>query len=208
MRKSVFALCSLSLAFIGCAQGNIRVNTVPEAAEVFAGYDGSQPTKVGQTPLKLEGDFISRKRGSFVTLTLRKEGYQTETVVLPTSHLGADLNVTSKLEEYKMSLQCHDQNTAIQKVSRGTASVQYLIKAGRYSEALGQIDVLLSEFPGVSVLYDLKGNVLYLSKDLSGALAAYDKSVEIDPNNSDTQRIRAKIRGILGDRAPVTRGGQ
>jgi tetratricopeptide (TPR) repeat protein len=186
----------------------VRVSTVPEAADVYVGYDGGQPAKVGQTPLKLESDLISQRKGRFVTLTLKKEGFQTETVILPTSQFGADLSVTSKLDEYKLSMQCHDQNTAIQKVSRGTASVQYLIKAGRFTEALGQIDVLLSEFPGVSVLFDLKGNVLYLSKDLSGALAAYDKSVELDPTNTDTQRIRAKIRGILGDRAPVSRGGQ
>ncbi|MCB0386745.1 MAG: hypothetical protein KDD43_15230, partial [Bdellovibrionales bacterium] len=152
---------------------------------------------MGQTPLNLEGESVSNRKGKFVTFTLKKEGYQTETVILPTSRFGADLNLTSKLEEYKLSLQCRDQNNAIQKVSRGTASVQYLMKAGRLTEALSQVDILLNEFPGVSVLYDLKGNVLYLTKDLSGALAAYDKSVELDPTNADTQRIRTKIRGIL-----------
>jgi len=197
-----------ALLTIGCAQGAIKVNSLPEAAEVFVGYDGAQPARVGQTPLKLEGDFLSRKKGSYVTVTLRKEGFQTETMVLPTSYLGADLTITSKLEEYKLSQQVHDQNAAIQKVSRGTASVQFLMKANRLPEALQQIEGLISEFPGASVLYDLKGNILYLSKDLTGALAAYDRSVEIDPSNGDTLRIRAKIRGILGDRAPVSRGGQ
>jgi len=208
MRIAQTLLLSFPLLLFGCAQSAIKVNSMPEAAEVFVGHDGAQPTKVGQTPLKIEGDFLSRKKGSYVTITFKKEGYQTESLVLPTSHLGADVSITTKLDEFKLSQQVQDQNQAIQKVSRGTASVQYLMKANRLTEALQQVDTLIAEYPGISVLYDLKGNILYISKELQRALAAYDKSVEIDPSNADTIRIRSKIRGILGDRAPVSRGGQ
>lgn len=202
------ALLIPSLVYLAsCASGSLKVTTVPEKADVFMAYDGGQATRVGETPLNIAGELLSRKKGSYVSLLLKKEGYQTESVVVPTSYFGADLAITSKMDEYKLSMQCHDQTQALQKVSKGTASVQSLISANRLGEALQQVDALLSEYYNLSVLYDLKGNILYLTKDLNGALGAYERSLELDPSNTDTMRMRTKLRGILGERAPAARGG-
>lgn len=200
-------ICLIFLPLLGCSTGTVKITSMPEKAEVFIGYDGAQPTKLGETPLSLEGEHISRKKGSFLTLLIKKEGYQTESAILPTSYISSDLTFTSKLEDYKLTQQCADATQAIQKISRGTANVQYMVKSHRLVEALQQVDDLIREFPGVSVLYDLRGNILYLNKDLAGALNAYERSLELDPTNSDTSRMRLKLRGILGERAPAARGG-
>lgn len=203
----------LSVAFIisilvGCSHSSVKIDSVPSAADVYVTQDSGQPVKVGQTPLTLKDDQIRQKQGSYATIEIRKDGFLPESMVVPTSYLGSNVTINSRLEENKISLQCHDQTTAMQKIARGTASVQHYINASKLSEALNSINPLISEFPNVSVLHDLKGNILYLNKDLMGALGSYDRSYQLDPSNTDTQRIRTKIRAVLGDRAPNERRGE
>jgi hypothetical protein len=206
MRLLCFAL--LSPLFIGCAQSAVKVDSVPAGADVYLSYDAGQAVKIGQTPLTLTDDQVQNKQGGYATVEIRKEGFLPESLLVPTSYLGSEVKIPSKLEENKMSLQCHDQTVAMQKLARGTASVQHHIGSAKFNEALNQINPLINEFPNVSVLHDLKGNILYLTKDLMGALGSYDRSYQLDPSNTDTQRIRTRIRGILGERAPNERRGE
>ena len=204
--KSFASLLSV-MTLTGCAAGTLRVNSTPDKADVFVAYEGEQPSKIGVTPMNLDSRVIDEGRGRYVTVFLKKEGYQTEALMVPTGLMKASLDISSKLEEFKLPLQCQDQTFAVEKIARGIANVQSLVQANNLTEAQGKITLLLDEYPNVSVLHDLMGNVQYISKNLEGALNAYQKSLNIDPSNVDTQRMVNKIRSILGVRAPAAQGG-
>lgn len=192
---------------LGCASGGLRVNSTPEKAEVFLAYEGEQPNKIGETPLKLDSHMIQENRGRYMTISVKKDGFQTETAVVPNGMMKSEIEMSSYLQEYKLPLQCQDQTAAIERISRGVAQAQSLLQTNRLVEAQGQLSMLLADFPNVSVLHDLIGNVHYINKNLEMAYASYKKSLELNPSNVDTQRMVSKIQGIIGIRSPASSGG-
>jgi hypothetical protein len=193
---------------VGCANGALRVNSTPEKAEVYIAYEGEQPSKVGETPLNLDGRLINENRGKYLTVSIKKEGYQPENVIIPNSVMKSSVDMSSRLAENKLPLQCQDQMAAIEKISRGVAQVQSMLQGSRLVEAQGQLSMLITDFPDVSVLHDLMGNVHYINKNLEMAYASYRKSLELNPTNVDTQRMVGKIQGIIGIRMPASSGGK
>jgi hypothetical protein len=191
----------------GCAVGSLRVNSTPPAADVYIAYEGEQPNKIGQTPLNLDSRLIDEGRGRYVSVMIKKDGYQTEALLVPTGLMRSSLDISSKLEEFKLPLQCQDQTSAVEKIGRGIANVQSLVKTNALGEAQNKLMILIDEYPNISVLHDLLGNVHYINKNLDGALASYQKSLNLDPNNIDTQRMVNKIRTITGVRTPAGSSG-
>lgn len=208
MRLYKFSLLAFSILTINaCAIGTMRISSSPDKAEVFVTYEGGQPQKLGDTPLSLDSRLLEDKRGKFLTVSLKKDGYRTESIILPTSMIQSSVTVSTKLDEFKLPLACQDSSMAVDKIAKGIASSQSLIKANRLMDAEQKVSLLINEYPNVSVLHDLLGNIQYMNKNLAGALKAYDKSLELEPNNLDTQRIRNKLRTIVGDRVPSSNAG-
>jgi hypothetical protein len=193
---------------MGCATGTMRVNSTPDKAEVFVAYEGEQPNKVGETPLSLDSRTINANRGKYVTVSIKKDGFLSESVIIPNSVMKSSVDMSSRLSENKLPLQCQDQMAAIEKISRGVAQVQSMMQSSRLVEAQGQLSMLISDFPDVSVLHDLMGNVHYINKNLEMAYASYRKSLDLNPTNVDTQRMVSKIQGIIGIRMPAAGGGK
>lgn len=200
-------LCVMGLT-TGCAVGTLRVNSTPDKADVYVAYEGEQPTKVGETPLNLDGRLINENRGKYITVSIKKEGFQPENVIIPNSAMKSSIDMSSRLAENKLPLQCQDQMASIEKISRGVAQVQSMLQSSRLVEAQGQLSMLITDFPDVSVLHDLMGNVHYINKNLEMAYASYRKSLELNPTNVDTQRMVSKIQGIIGIRMPAQQGGR
>jgi len=209
--QNIFIFSLLSAIWLaGCASGTLRVNSTPDKADVYLAYEGEQPNRIGVTPMNLDSRMISEGHGNYFTVMIKKEGYQTEALMVPTGLMKSTLDISTRMEEFKLPLQCQDQTTAVEKIARGIANVQTLVQRSNLAEAQGKLAMLLDEYPNVSVLHDLMGNVHYISKNLEAALGAYQKSLNIDANNVDTQRMVTKIRSILGVRVPTanTPGGQ
>ncbi len=203
------SICFLAyLGLQGCADGGLRVNSTPDKADVFIAYEGELPNKVGETPLKLDARMIDEKRGKYITISLMKEGYKTENVIVPNSSMKSTIDVSSRLQEYKLPLQCQEPTASIEKITRGVAQVQSMLQSSRLVEAQGQLSMLLTDYPNVSVLHDLMGNVHYMNKNLEMAYASYRKSIELNPSNVDTQRMVTKIQSIIGIRVPAASGGR
>src|SRR5690606_5837413 len=102
--RLTFACISLILpmALVGCSMGSLRVSSTPDKADVMMAYEGEQPSKLGQTPLHLDSRMIESRRGSYVTLYVKKDGYQTESVMIPTSLFQSSVDVSTRLEEFKL----------------------------------------------------------------------------------------------------------
>lgn len=200
-------ICSsliISCLLAGCASSDLKVQSTPEQADVYLAYDGEQPEKVGQTPLRLDQRISSSTRAKYAKIEIRKDGYKTESVLIPLSSVKSTIEISTKLDEARLPEICMNQTAAVEKISKGIADSQSMVKSGNLQGAQARLTGLIVEYPNITVLHDLLGNVYYLSKNLEAALASYQRSLNLDPTNADTQRMANKIREIVGQRLPAS----
>jgi tetratricopeptide (TPR) repeat protein len=139
--------------------------------------------------------------GDTIQVKVTKEGYLPESMVIPKATLASRSNLHFKLTENTLSKACEQKLGAIEAVSRGIAKAQSLTAKKNYERAEAVLLELQEDYPSLSVVYDLLGNVYYLQKNLGKALMAYEKSHELWPNNLETERMIRKLeRSVSGSR--------
>lgn len=84
----------------------------------------------------------------------------------------------------------------LQKLAKGIAHSQSLIVKKKFEEAKTILGTLSSEFPQISVIYDLRANIAYIQKNYRSALIYYRKSMKIDPTNFQTQKMVDRIKQL------------
>ena len=83
-----------------------------------------------------------------------------------------------------------------EKLARNIAKANSLIHLKRYPEASSILQNVVNDFPHVSVGYDLLGNISYLQRDFKQAEQYYQKSIQISPDNVETQNVLERIKKI------------
>ncbi|MBF0441873.1 MAG: hypothetical protein HQK54_08220 [Oligoflexales bacterium] len=212
--KSVL-LTPFIMCMTGCASiGTLTVTSTPEKSDVIVINSNNNRTVIGQTPLDISLDrvFDSGDR-DYARITVLKEGYFENSVVLPRSSFTSRHRVNFNLiplanstasggmseEAAKKLDQCKEiSRESMNRLSEGIASTQATILRGDYDVANVKLGQLISEFPHVSVLYDLQGNVFYLQKQYVKALRAYETSLVINPKSVETAIIIQRLREITG----------
>ena len=76
------------------------------------------------------------------------------------------------------------------------ATIQAFIQKKEYEAAHMKIVSLMTDYPNISVLYDLMGNVRYLQRDYGRALEAYRQSLALSPQNSMTAEIVKRLENL------------
>lgn len=204
--KKILLIGSLSLSYIACSTGNLKVESQPEGAEVYVSVNGQTARKVGVTPLSIPENQVNSGNDSF-QISVMKDGYASEHVLAPGTTFARSSNIQVKLKEQINSKQ-NNSDEALQKVSSQVAYSIELIKNKEYENAERSLLNLQTQFPNVATIHELLGNVYYLRKDLSKAYSSYKKALNLNPNNLDTTRMIQKIEGIRSDlRLPSGSGG-
>lgn len=185
-----------AIALAGCGTTGLRVESDPPGADVYVVSDGQAPRKVGQTPY-LSTETLSSQPAQ---LTISKEGFRSETILVPSFRMAASGRAYAKLEPASAGLAggaaCALSDEAIQELSGGVAEAQALIGARNLDEAERKLNALITRHSNVGVVYNLLGNVHYLRKDVAKALAAYKRALEISPSSSETARMIKKLNDI------------
>lgn len=206
MKNAILIILSI-LAQISCSTSNIRVESQPEAADIYVSVNGQTARKVGVTPLSIQENQINSGNESF-QISIIKDGFQTEHILAPATSFARNSNVQVKLKENSGSKQSLNDEI-LQKVSSQVAYTQSLVRSRDYDGAERTILNVLPQFPNVATFHELLGNVYYLKKDLQRAHSAYKKALDLNPSNTDTVRMIQKIEGIRSDlRSPSSVGGQ
>lgn len=187
-----------SLLLGACATEQLMVVSNPEGADVLLHRTDLPPMSVGKTPLHLNRDLVPGLFKESVQISLSKEGYQTEAVLVPRSHLQGSGRIFFSLHETKVPSSCTNQEVAANELARGVATAQLLVMQKNYSEAELLLKDLSHKYPSVAVLHDLLGNIHYLKRDLYLALASYKRSNQLQPNQPATLKLIDKLSTILG----------
>lgn len=198
MTQGLICLFCLS----SCISSSVRVETVPEGAEVLVSTGGQVPSKVGMTPTQIDTT-LAKFNESPVLVSISKPGFKRESVLVPPSALGQEAKIQLQLTEDAAGPTKASQNidTMIDEVARSVAKVQDLVRGKEYDQAMTSINSLLLKYPNVSTLYGLQGNIFYIQKNIDKALSAYRKAESLAPNG-DTQKIINKLESIKGGGAP------
>jgi tetratricopeptide (TPR) repeat protein len=209
-RRFLLILSVLSL-LAGCATGTLSLQTNPEKADVYLIEPGGKATKFGQTPLDIDARRLFRGGQDFAQLIVKSQGYESKRLVFPKTFVESSHQIRMTLAEQsgapglgakgeiKDLASCEAiSHESLNKLSKGIAACQAFLLRGDYEVAKTKLSQLIADFPNVSVLYDLQGNAFYLQKSYDQALAAYEKSLSIDPQNLETANMVRKLREITG----------
>lgn len=197
---------SAFLILSACASRQVYVESDPVGADLFVFTPGQAPKKVGQTPYILTDKDIP-DRSSPIQVQAAKEGYQTLAVVIPSSVSGHLGKLSLKLDTLSLPNQCLNQTEALNRVARAVAEAQSLIKSRQYDLAEKIMSELIVAYPGLSLVYDILGNIYFLRREFDKSLTAYKKSRSLAPENAKTQRMIKQIEDIMGGRSSSFGGG-
>ena len=195
--KNIYVLTLVVLSLFGCASSKIKLHSEPREVEVFLVEANQAPKSLGSTPVNLESDDFNWGDSNSIQLRFQKEGYETENIILPKTKVTANFKINTFMQEEKKNLACQDQSQSLRKVADAIAKSQNYIYKKQMAKAKILLESLIIDYPNLSVLYDLLGNVYYLEKDLKSSLEAYKKSLSLWPNNLETKRMILRLENIM-----------
>ncbi|SMF64306.1 hypothetical protein SAMN06296036_12225 [Pseudobacteriovorax antillogorgiicola] len=188
--------------------GSLNVTSQPVASTVTVKDPRGNIKETGQAPLNVSLSQQVFSQDDFLIVEVDLDGYEEQRFVIPKTFFASDhaINVTLAKEaklNNELSGKTIDQCEKISKksltdLSKGVAIAQANLLKGDLQVASVQISNLISTFPFVSVLYDLQGNIFYLQRQFSQALASYEKSLALDQENVETAIMVKKLRQITG----------
>jgi len=195
------ALCSLACS---CTSTIVSVSSVPSDADVVLVTASGERT-LGKTPYDFNLDKESTGSDKSVHVVVRKDNYHDQSVLLPKSLSPATHKMSLRLAEKPSTtpvvtkeVECPKQDDATPRVARAVAEAQSLISLREYETASLKLEMVISQHPNIAILHDLRGNVYFLQRNFSEALKAYEKSLLIEPNNPEAQRMISRVRGLMG----------
>lgn len=194
----------VALTFLlgACSSAPFKVVSEPDQAEVFI-VDASSKSekKIGMTPLtKTRKDLAEQLKGqnqpgNLVNVVIKKDGFKTKDIWLPTSaggHFPTSLNLkltpsTSKSAEMK---------TASEIMERVFLAQQYA-KTKQLERALIEIDKVLEQFPKFDRAMTMKAAILYGQNNMKESLKWYENALEVNPELTSAIQMSGKIRKSL-----------
>jgi len=187
-----FAALMLALAAYGC--GTVEIQSEPRDAEVFAitqGQDKGEP--LGKTPYKATLSELSKIVGSGpILLQIRKIGFQPQNVIVPDIP-GGQLKIATDLKS-NISEAYRDINRAVRLALR--AEREILEK--KFDAALATAQEIRKISENAVSAYEIEGAVLLLQGDLTKSLESWERSLAIDPDNTDARAMAQLIKERLG----------
>jgi len=186
----------MMMFLFGCAtQSNVSIKSFPEGAEVaIVGKEGGVRS-IGKTPLvippqNLEGGRIS-------SLVISKDGFKEQYVLLGRDRSAESFDITVSLQSQAEDPKTVDTRARQERLAKLLLQAHNLTGAKRYTEAEKVLSDVIQDYPHISAGYDLLGNVAFLQKDLKAALKNYERSLQLNPENSETRSIIEKLKGML-----------
>jgi tetratricopeptide (TPR) repeat protein len=196
----IVCTCLLGLGGSACSTSRVDVQSEPAGADVVALPKGQTPIKLGVTPLTINQESHPELFTSELRLRVTKDGYSTESVLIPHSSLGAETRLDLNLPEAKLPASCSQSEQIINDITQKLAQSQLLVFRKNFAEAKQQLIELSNRYSNVAVIYTLLGNISYVEKNLTAALDYYKRAKALAPENAETNRMIEKINMIKGDK--------
>jgi tetratricopeptide (TPR) repeat protein len=195
---TLFVLGLSSCSFIKSGQQEISINSNPAEAEVGYLTANGDFRSLGKTPLKLDQQQLStlkKEDKQFSSFQIKKSGHAVENLLV-------DVRTNNKID-YFANLKPIDawndkelevSSTSANRLAQKIQMINQMVLKKEHDKALLQIDFLIQQFPKANTFYDMKGSVLLLMGKKTEATASYQKSLALNPDNVQAQRVLSKIK--------------
>lgn len=207
---------SFALATACTTPGKVNLVTFPEGADVYL-KQGTNSQLLGKAPLNINLKDVVIPNLPFILLEVKKTEFQTQTITLPAGLQGFNHEIKLSLAPIEVAKQTIIQEErlavaedaakvkceslsqeTLQTLGQGVATIQAFIQKKEYEAAYMKIVSLMTDYPNISVLYDLMGNIRYLQRDYGRALEAYRQSLTLSPQNSMTAEMVKRLENLTG----------
>ena len=169
----------------------INLKTSPQGAKVFV-LKGSTQTLLGETPIEVKFSDLSAevRKQKLLSFILVKEGYVSERIIFE-NRPNHKIEWDGQMEkiEFWNDPSNNLSSKIVDTVAKSLRSTYKEIRNKQYNSALEKITQLLNSYPDAPILYDIKGSILMLKGDEEEALSIYRRSLQLRPDNVDTQGI-------------------
>jgi tetratricopeptide (TPR) repeat protein len=186
------SLIVLLLFAFGCSTPpvKIKIRSIPEGANVSIRSSEGLFKSLGKTPLEIGHSDISSS-GRISSLEVTKEGFQDHKVIFgrDVSNENYDLNM-------KLVPIMKEGSDDLEVFARRLLKAYSLLSGKRFEEAKSALNYFVKDYPNVSAVYDLLGNLCYLQRDIKCAREHYEKSLQINPDNPETKAIVGRLQSM------------
>jgi hypothetical protein len=187
---------TLLLAFFlfSCASpSQVSLKSTPEGSQVLVKTKDGETKDLGKTPLSLSKSEMFSYGSGVSALEFKKEGYESEKLVLADNGKNDGYDISVKLSEKKPEAKTDDQKN-LEVLAKGLAKGLHFTMKKDLDKAQVVLEGLTQDYPGVSVCHDLLGNVFFLKHENNLALQSYEKSLLINPDNIETKQMVARLK--------------
>jgi tetratricopeptide (TPR) repeat protein len=196
-----FILIFLLILLASCSTGStIKVESNPEQVEVVVVTKESSKI-IGKTPLLINEKELGI-RGAY-QVQLQKEGFKSQTILVPESNLPTESQIFGKLEKVASIEDSKSKdlnNEELNKLTSGIANSLLLIRQKNLTQAETILVTLSTQYPGIASIHELLGNIYYIQKDSTKARQAYSKAKDLNPNNPKVDQMLRKLQDLQGVR--------
>lgn len=171
-----------------------KVLSEPSKAKVSY-FESSQKTylPLGESPVILDKKKIESLKGfgkDFLILRVQKSGYAVENLIIDTTTKNnIDYLLKLKPLESWANKEASSSSRLANNIARNVQNINRDILAKDLSEALKKTNKLIDQYPKANVFFDIKGSIFLLKGEENKALASFKKSLSLEPDNIETQKV-------------------
>ncbi|MBC7458883.1 MAG: tetratricopeptide repeat protein [Bdellovibrionaceae bacterium] len=208
MRNYYIIIIFVLSIFHGCGSAPVfNVKSDPLQADVFyVPKDTGEKKPLGKTPLSMQVEDLKNQMkdinsGEFFTLSIEKEGYISQTFVIPTTQFGSSiLELDVKMKQGQIA----EEMKKAKEILDGIFLAQKLALSLQFERAQIELDKILLQFPDFSNAMSMRGAIFFAQKKYDESAKWYEKALKADPKMEEAIKILAKIKSIQsGERQPA-----
>lgn len=196
--RGLLILC-LVVAVQSCTSSMIRIESVPDKAEVTVSILGGNKRQVlGTTPLN-QTEIPAEFKGMPVTLEISHPGFLTETIIVPDLS-GINIDLRKSLTSIEKA-SAQDKIATIEKMNRSVDLLFDAVNKAQMNNKEGALRTLAevkSKQPDLSATYEIEGNIYMMNGDYKSALASYTEALKYNPDQINLLQMKARLEKILG----------
>ncbi|MEI8024747.1 MAG: hypothetical protein WCI18_00230 [Pseudomonadota bacterium] len=171
------------LTLTGC--GSVSIKSAPDAAEVLVMIPGkSDPKVLGKTPYEARiSELGAAANAGPIVLQIRKTGYHPQFLYVPNAS-GGTIEFSTNLKPTVIS-----NYSDINRIIKLTLLGERQLQTKQLDEALKTAQSLKLINENIAVAWDIEGAAYLLKGDRIKSKLAWERSIEIDPENPDTAKM-------------------
>jgi hypothetical protein len=183
---------------VNCSQQSVvSIKSTPSGATVKSIDADGEIKELGETPISINSNEVFAGK-ELVKVVIEKKDFSSESVLLVKPDHPTDIKISSNLKRHENI----SQDLGLQKLEQLTTKlgkIQNLIYQKNFEESSVLLKELERDHSGLSIIYDMQGNIAYLKGEFNRAVKYYQQADEINPMNPERSRIIKRLKSMTSN---------